>query len=255
MDKKDIRRSFSKASISYDEFAQLQRSAGLNLLKMLGSNNPAGVVLDLGCGTGFLTKELSRIVKGGAVIAMDIAVPMLEVARNKNECGFFCADIEKLPVKSGVVDYIFSNFALQWCMDLLTVFFQFRRVMKPDGQVFFSTFGPQTFQELKYAWAQVDSYSHVNAFYSAVDIQNFMEQAGLEICKIERITHQSYYPDVITLMKEIKGIGAHNMTQNRNKNITSKKQLNDLITAYEKYRINDKIPATYEVIYVTGKLA
>jgi malonyl-CoA O-methyltransferase len=255
MDKKDIRRSFAKASVSYDEFAKLQRNVGLNLLKMLENQIPAGVVLDLGCGTGFLTRELSRIADDGIIIAMDIAIPMLERARKKNKGGFFCGDIEKLPVGSGLIDCIFSNFALQWCVDLLTVFSQFRKVLKPDGQFFFSTFGPQTFWELKHAWAQVDDYSHVNHFYSVEEIQKFMRRAGLEVCKISNFNRQSYYPDVMTLMKEIKAIGAHNMTQNRNKNITSKKQLNELITAYEKFRINDKIPATYEVINIAGKLA
>ncbi len=255
MDKNDIRRSFSKASVSYDEFANLQRKVGLNLLEMLGNQIPTGVVLDLGCGTGFLTKELSRIAGGKTIIAMDIAVPMLEIARGKSGCCFFCADIERLPVGSESVDWIFSNLALQWCIDLPEVFFQFQRVLKPGGQFFFSTFGSRTFQELKQAWALVDNFSHVNHFYSIEDIRRFMEQAGLVICKIEKINLQSFYPDVITLMKEIKGIGAHNITQNRNRNLTGKKQLNDLISAYEKFRVNDKIAATFEVINVAGKLA
>ncbi len=255
MEKSNIQRSFARASVSYDEFANLQRKVGLNLLEMLAGQIPAGVILDLGCGTGFLTRELSRIVDHNKIIAMDLAFPMLEVAREKHGNQFFCADIERLPVRSEAIDWIFSNLALQWCVDLQKVFSQFRSVLKPGGQFFFSTFGPQTFQELKQSWAMVDDYSHVNHFYSVEQIQRFMGQAGLTTCQIECINQQSYYSNVVTLMKEIKGIGAHNMTQNRNRNITSKRQLHDLVAAYEKFRINGKICATFEIIYVAGKVA
>lgn len=253
LDKSNIIRSFAKASVSYDEFATLQRTVGSALLTMLDATKPSGVILELGCGTGFLTQRLNQIDGDKSIVAMDIALPMLEVANRKSDSHFFCADIESLPVNTGTIDWIFSNLALQWCTDLPAVFSEFRRVLKPDGQFLFSTFGSSTFQELKQAWAVVDDYSHVNDFFSMNQIHKSLELAGFTGLQIKNCKERSFYPDVLTLMREIKGIGAHNVTQNRKKNLTTRKQLNHLITAYEKFRVNDFLPATYDVIYAAGK--
>ncbi|MCK5190291.1 MAG: malonyl-[acyl-carrier protein] O-methyltransferase BioC, partial [Methylococcales bacterium] len=65
---------------------------------------------------------------------------------------------------------------------------------------------------------------------------------------------QSNYQAVIELMRELKGIGAKNMLAGRNKKTTSKTQMENMIKAYEKYRINKLIPATYEIIFVSARV-
>jgi malonyl-CoA O-methyltransferase len=51
-------------------------------------------------------------------------------------------------------------------------------------------------------------------------------------------------------MKELKYIGAHNVIEGRNKNITTKTALRRMIEAYELHRTDNLIPATFEVILV-----
>ena len=254
LDKISVKRSFAKASDSYDALAELQRHIGSGMLRQLDNSKLSGTILELGCGTGFMSRELDRYSGDKLIIAMDIAMPMLQVARRKCEVQLFCADIETLPVKDNSIDWIFSNLALQWCPDLQGVFSHFRRVLKPGGRFLFSTFGPQTLQELKQSWAKVDNYSHVNNFYSIPQLRRFLLQAGLQNIQIENWQNKSEYKDVMELMKQMKGIGAHNVTRGRNRGVTTKAHLHKLISVYEELRVNGCLPATFDVIYVAGKL-
>ena len=253
LDKINVKRSFAKASNTYDALAELQRNIGLKMLKQHDITELSGIILDLGCGTGFLTRELQQYPGDKTIIAMDNAMPMLQAAKRKCNVGFSCADIESLPVLDAGIDWIFSNLALQWCTDLPEVFENFKRVLKLDGRLIFSTFGPKTLQELKQAWAMVDNYSHVNDFYSVQQLRDFMQQAGLQNIQIENYQHKSEYSNVMALMKELKGIGAHNVTANRNRGFSTSAHLQNMTSAYEAFRENGYLPATFDVINVSAR--
>ncbi|MDI1277486.1 malonyl-ACP O-methyltransferase BioC [Methylobacter sp.] len=254
LDKAKIRQSFAAASVTYDGVAELQRTVGKALLDTIDTESLRGPLLDLGCGTGFLSAKLLAFAQ--PVIALDMALPMLQVTRTKladmPNVTYLCADAEQLPLAGQIVDGVFSNLALQWCINLDVVFTDIKRVLKPGGRLVFSTFGPQTLQELKAAWADVDDYNHVNDFYSEQQLAHFLQLAGYTEIKIETRLYRSSYGSVLALMKELKHIGAHNMIAGRNKNITTKTQMQRMIAAYERHRSGDRIPATYEAIMVTA---
>jgi len=147
---------------------------------------------------------------------------------------------------------VYSNLALQWCVNLEAVFTDIKRVLKPGGRLVFSTFGPQTLRELKSAWAEVDDYSHVNEFYSEQQLSRFLRLTGYTEIKIETKRYISSYKSAWALMKELKHIGAHNVIAGRNKSITTKTQMQRMIAAYEKHQSGDQIDATFEVIMVSA---
>ncbi|MGZ4968389.1 MAG: malonyl-ACP O-methyltransferase BioC [Methylobacter sp.] len=252
LDKTKIRQSFAAASMTYDNVAELQRTVGKALLDTVNAESLAGTLLDLGCGTGFLTAKLLKFTR--PVIALDIALPMLQVTRAKladsSSVSYLCADAEQLPLAEKTVDGVFSNLALQWCVNLGAVFADIKRVLKPGAQLVFSTFGPQTLQELKSAWAEVDDYNHVNEFYNEQQLVHFLQLAGYVEIKVETKIYVSRYNSVMALMKELKHIGAHNMIAGRNKNITTKLQMQRMIASYERYQVDDQVRATFEVIMV-----
>jgi malonyl-CoA O-methyltransferase len=254
LDKAKIRQSFSAASASYDGVAALQRNVGEALLNSIDRGNLNGTLLDLGCGTGFLTSGLLR--HASPVIALDIALPMVQVTRAKlagtANAGYVCADAEQLPLAAGSVDGVFSNLALQWCLNLDGVFTDIKRILKPGGRLVFSTFGPQTLKELKAAWTHADGYNHVNEFYSETQLTGFLRQAGFGNIAVENKTYISNYDSVVALMKELKHIGAHNVMSDRNKGLTTRTAMHTMMTAYERHRTDGRIPATFEVITVTA---
>lgn len=256
LDKSKIRQSFSAASTSYDGVAGLQRTVGKSLLAAVDTATLNGRVLDIGCGTGFLTGELLALSPGLSVVALDIALPMLQTARRKllgnADVHYVCADADALPLAERSIDHVFSNLALQWCSRPATVFDDIRRVLKPGGQLAYSTFGPQTLQELKAAWARVDSYSHVNAFYRPEELRCFLQQAGFRDINIASKSYLPRYESVPALMRELKGIGAHNVLAGRNRHITTKTAMHNMIAAYQRTSVGSGITATFDVITVTA---
>ena len=155
LDKTRIKQSFAAASVTYDSVAGLQRTVGKELLHSVDVTKLTGTLLDLGCGTGFLTGELLVHSNHETMIALDIALSMLQTTQSKladkRDIIYVCADAEQLPLSGQSIDSVFSNLALQWCRNLEAVFTGLKRALKPDGQLVFSTFGPQTLQELKSA--------------------------------------------------------------------------------------------------------
>jgi malonyl-CoA O-methyltransferase len=258
LDKSLIKRSFAAASMTYDSVAGLQRAVGKELLRSIDAAKLTGTLLDLGCGTGFLTSELLAHSNHETMIALDIALSMVQTTQSKLadklNIIYLCADAEQLPLAGQSIDSVFSNLALQWCRNLEAVFSGLKRALKPEGQLVFSTFGPQTLHELKSAWAEVDSYNHVNAFYSEEQLKHFLQQAGFKNSQIKSKLYTSRYDSVWMLMQALKHLGAHHVIAGRNKKITTRTAMQQMIAAYEKYRISGQIPATFEVIIVTAKV-
>jgi len=141
---------------------------------------------------------------------------------------------------------------IQWCDDLDAVFAEIARVLKPGGLLLFSTFGPGTLAELREAWSASDSSNHVNHFFDPHALGSALMQAQLSepVLDVDRIVAR--YPDVMTLMRELKAIGAHNVTQGRARGLTGRSRLAAMTLAYETQRRDGKIPATWEVIHATA---
>ncbi|WP_411728045.1 malonyl-ACP O-methyltransferase BioC [Methyloglobulus sp.] len=251
-----IKQSFATASASYDSVALLQRNVGRTLLQRIEVIGQLDTVVDLGCGTGFLINEFlgQKICTPEQVVAMDIAVPMLQIARNKlkNNCSvaYLCADAEFLPFQPRSVDLLISNLAFQWCDNLEKVFSDVKRILKPEGRFFFTIFGSSTLHELKSAWGEVDDYTHVNTFYSGTQLTDFLNQAGFQQVELEICSYVSTYESVWELMTELKQLGARTVMAGCNKQFTSKAAMQRMICAYQKQDENDLVPATFEVLMV-----
>lgn len=252
LDKNKVRRSFAAAAGTYDELAELQRQVGLELLRLFPVKVGGGPILDVGCGTGFLTHQLlSADTK--QLLALDIALPMLQISRQKYPAmltGYVCADAEKLPFANNSIEQIYSNLALQWAQDLSATFEGFKQVLRADGRLVLATFGPKTLHELKAAWAAVDDYVHVNDFLSAEQIECCLVNAGFtEIC-VKSVLFQTQYPSVEALMRELKGIGAHNVNQQRNHKLTTRSQLQNMIRHYQSQMTENVIIASYDILLI-----
>ena len=86
------------------------------------------------------------------VIALDRSQSMLQYAlAESTSCKPLCADAEQLPLRHQSVDLIFANFLLPWQEDIQSLLREWRRVLRPDGLLMLTAFGPDTMQECK-AW-------------------------------------------------------------------------------------------------------
>lgn len=259
LDKRLVRDSFDRAAGGYDEVAILQREVGRRLLERLDliKLQPRTIV-DIGAGTGELGTALRKRYKESEVILLDLAPRMLKLARQRRGLverwfgrqRFVCSDAEQLPLADNSVDMVFSNFAIQWCNDLDRAFAEFQRVLRPGGLLLFTTFGPDTLTELRQAWRAVDAAVHVNSFIDMHDIGDALMRAKLvePVMDAERLTLT--YTDGMGVMRDLKAMGAHNVTSGRHHGLTGKRKLKQMLAAYEQFRNNaGLLPATYEVVY------
>ena len=254
LDKQRVRASFAKASNSYDGMAALQRKVGKHLFSRM-SVLEKFEILDLGSGTGFFTQLIAEANQAANIYALDLALPMLHKTRNREQCkkvALVCADAEQLPFIDNSMQLVSSNLALQWCQNLEPLFAGIHRVLENEGSFVFSTFGEGALKELKKAWAEVDDYPHVNDFCSDVVIQAALEKAGFFDIQIESYTYYSEYKNVLDLMRELKGIGAHNASLARKKTLTSKGDMRQLFAAYPE-ESGGGIKASFEIVYVVAK--
>lgn len=251
VDKRRVRASFGRAALNYDSFATLQRKIGDTLFNYLGEQGLKGgsTLLDLGAGTGYCSRQLVGL--GDSVIALDIASAMLTLSNTYSSPNIFhvCGDAELIPLADRSVDLVFSNLAIQWCIDLDQLFSEIFRILTPGGILAFSSFGPDTLHELKAAWTKVDDCSHVNSFYPPSLISRAMRRTGLTDSLLEREALFISYESVFQLMRELKAIGAHNATDGRPHGLTGKQKMARMVSEYEDSMRGTEIVATFDVLY------
>ena len=212
-------------------------------------------ILDAGCGTGHGSFGLQKRFKSAQVYSLDIALNMLQQTQLQrpflqkilNKQQLLCADIESLPIASDSMDLAWSNLALQWCNDLDAAFTEVARVLQPESLFVFSTFGPDTLKELRAATS--NGHTHVSRFIDMHDIGDALIRAGFSTPVLDVEHYTLTYDDVKGVMKDLKNIGAHNATQGRARGLQGKGFLSNLTQQYEQFRANNKLPATFEVVY------
>lgn len=248
-----VAESFSRAADSYDSAAQLQRNIGTALLATLPASM-TGTVLDIGCGTGFVTGQLlQKYASSIDVVALDFAAGMLD-RTHQQYASALCvqADMEYPPFADNSASWIVSNLALQWASDVTKCFQQWRRVLQPDGHLLFATFLPGTLRELESSWQAVDESVHVNHFVEKTVLVSALQNAGFASVEAVCATHTLYYSELAELTRELKSIGARNMNHGQPAGLTGKRRWQQLQAAYEALRSARGLPATYEVLYVSA---
>lgn len=245
------RSGFDRAAKTYDDAALLQREIGGRLVERLDyvRLNPQ-LVLDLGCGTGKISQALLSRYPQAAVMGVDLALAMVETTKQRTGIAGVCADVQQLPFQDECAELLISNLMLQWCNDLVAVFQECARVLRPEGLFTFTTFGPDTLHELRHSWGQVDGYTHASRFVDMHDVGDALLAAGFRDPVMDREVITVTYPAVKGLLQDLKAIGANNATLGRNRGLTGKQRLQAFYQAYEAYQLEDGLyPATYEVIY------
>jgi malonyl-CoA O-methyltransferase len=259
LDKRAVRRSFDRAAATYDAAAVLQHEVCRRSLERLDFIRHAPArILDAGCGTGNAWRGLAQRYPAARMVALDLAPGMLRQASTavpwlqrllRRGPLTVCGDLERLPLAGGSIDLAWSNLALQWVNVLPQAFAEMRRVLAPGGLFLFTTFGPDTLQELRAAQAGMDGHTHVSRFIDMHDIGDMLVKCGFADPVIDMETFTLTYDDVRAVMRDLKAIGAHNAAADRPPALSGKQWLAAVERNYETFRRDGKLPATFEVIY------
>lgn len=268
--KKKVAQAFSNAAHTYDGVAQLQRDVADQLFKIHSCYN--GSIADIGCGTGYCSQKLQEHKSASieSLVSIDLSEKMLVYARRKMiniknienakkikittdiEHIWACGDMENLPLGNQTMNGLVSSLCVQWSDNLMRVFDEAHRVLKPKGWFLLATLGPKTLYELADAWRQADpNYVHVNSFLPHADVLDYAAQSGFYMQDFVSEKRIVKYNHAIDLMRELKALGAHNVNTGSNRGLTGRKTLRALTKSYEPFRGKDGLlPATYDVIYL-----
>lgn len=98
---------------------------------------PGCRVLDVGCGTGLLTRELDASVE---VVGLDLSPEMIELARKGRPSGTWQVHSyhQPIPPKLGHFDVVLAVGCLDFCDDLRRVLQHFGSALKPEGRMLFT---------------------------------------------------------------------------------------------------------------------
>ncbi|MEW6381562.1 MAG: malonyl-ACP O-methyltransferase BioC [bacterium] len=277
INKKNVQRNFSAAAANYDRVSGLQREVSRLLLSCLPvSFCGAARVLDIGTGTGLALLDLAASFPDSEFHGLDISYGMIRQAlrtatRAPTSCAlsvanrmfFLQADAERLPYCSSVFDLALSNLTYQWVADHGQAFGEVCRILKPGGKFAFSTFGQGTLAELHTAFRQAcrklkgeeaPPQSHGQEFLTLGELEAVLRDCGFSRLKVRECALPRIYPDVRSLLMELKATGASNATLSRSAGLGGRKVLQEMQNYYEQHFHNGQgILATYQVILVQGE--
>jgi malonyl-CoA O-methyltransferase len=245
MSKHAVRRAFDRAAASYDSAATLQRRVCQLLLEQLAPQAPSRI-LDAGCGTGYAINLLANRWPDSNIVAADFAPAMVATAG-----GGVCTDIEVLPFAAAAFDLYWSSLSIQWC-DTHRAIAEAARVLAPGGHLAVSSLAPGTLAELDAAFAGTDKNRHVLIFHPTEVIASACQNSELANVKLEQHTVCLHHPNLTSLLRELKALGANQVVAGRRPGLMGRRAWQAMEQRYEIRREASGLPATFKVILCTA---
>ena len=216
-------------------------------------------ILDAGCGDGDGARGLAERYPDAQLVGLDFAYPMLRAACSRDpwlrrvlkrpRTDYLCADFASVPLPAASVDLAWSSLALHYAGDPQPVLTELRRVLKVEGLLMFSCYGPDTLKELKSAFAAHDSAPHVHRFIDMHDLGDMLSACGYSAPVMDMEIITLTYTDIDALFVDLRATGQQNMSAERRRGLTGKGVLRAMRIEYEKLRRDGRLPASFEIIY------
>ena len=214
-------------------------------------------VLDLGCHSGELGPMLRRQAAPALLVQADLSRRMVARAGGRAR---IVADEEWLPIRADSLDLVVSALSLHWANDLPGALVQIRQALRPDGLLLAAMLGGDTLFELREAFLQAEAgreggvRPHVSPFPDVETLGALLQRTGfaLPVVDSDRITVT--YKSAEALMHDLRAMGETNATQGRARHFARRETLRALEACYRGAfgHVDGRIPATFQVLYLTG---
>jgi malonyl-CoA O-methyltransferase len=272
-----VRRLFAEpARVVESEFLRREIATRMHERLQLVRLAPARV-LDAGCGTGADLPALQKQFPKAQVIGMDAAEAMLQASAARRtaalssmnrllsqwlpsslstargvDAGLACGDFSCLPLAPGALDLVWSNLALHWHPQPDRVFAEWRRVLRVDGLLMFSCFGPDTFSQLRRAFAAASCGAADRRVLPFVDMHDFGDMlinAGFSTPVMDMETITVTYETVERLLADVRAWGG-NPLADRRRGLLGRHGFARVTQALERGGgAGGTIPLTFEIVY------
>jgi len=203
--------AFSAAAQTYDDRADVQRDAAQGVAHRIMAlplpERPR--ILEIGCGTGFLSAALNAFPAADLVLS-DISESMLNRCRQRlgdSPARFLVMDGEEPEAAGTGFDLICSSFAFQWFNDLAGSLERLAALLSPGGHLVFATLGAESFHEWRQAHAELNLRSAVRDYPTGNTLSRMLPKSGDG--KIEEEHMVRDYADARAFLEHLKRIGAH----------------------------------------------
>jgi len=228
-------------------------------------------VLDAGCGEGADWLGLRGAYPHAQLLAIDGALSMLKKARLglptparfaqwMAQLGLrsqqpalapdlLCADFGCLPLASGSVDLVWSNLALHWHPEPDQVLIEWARVLRAEGVLMFSCFGPDSFTEFRQALQKAEAPGRLLPFVDLHDYGDMLVQAGYATPVMDMEKIRLTYSTTDQLLEDLRAFGG-NPLFTRPQGLTGKRLWSRVLAALEASRNPaGQLNLTIEVVY------
>jgi len=252
MDKRTLVKNFSKYAHTYDKHADIQRRAARGLLGLIKKRDIADI-LELGSGTGNYTLLLKKEFAKARIKAVDISGKMVEVAAEKIKdlnVEFMVEDAETIDL-AGSFDLVTSNACFQWFEDLDGALVRYKNLLKDDGKILFSIFGPATFHELNTSLGCLAGGISAGAgnFVGREEIKDMLDKNFKKV-SVKEVKFKKTFSCLRDLLNEIKYTGTNGNGLDGKVFFTPRilRRLEEIYLGRFK-----QIRATYQVFYCFGE--
>ena len=164
-------------------------------------------VIDIGCGAGGHAKLIKQM-GASKVVGIDVNERMIALAQSSqgdgSEIDFMVADGKNLPVESGSMDVVFTNFVIHYFPSAIEIFQEIGRVLKSKGHVI-ATFNITDVEAgFEYLYNQTmpirlgkgaDAIVVQNLIKSRLEIEQAIKEAGFDVVREQELDHPNAIVD------------------------------------------------------------
>ena len=261
VDQVQVRRRFARAAAGYGEGDFFAREIDRRMQERLDFVRlEPRCIVDLGCSRGGSLAGLRERYPEARTVGVDLVPEMLQAAAQPRspwprwlklgrDSGptLLAADACRLPLKGGSAGLVWSNLLLHWLDDPLPALAEAHRVLEVGGLLMFSTLGPDTFKELRAAFA--DGYAHTQRTIDMHDLGDMLVETGFADPVMDMEVVCLTYDSFDTMLAELRAAGSSCAMRARSHGLTGRGTWAAARAAYERLRADGKLPATFEVVY------
>lgn len=204
-----MRKAFDSAADTYDAAAPVQRAVAKRLAQKIAALPlpPRPRILEIGCGTGFLTQALRERLPGADWLVTDLSPRMLEACRARigaDGTEFRIMDGERPDLEPAGFDLVCSSLAVQWFTELGPALERLTALLAPGGWLAVSTLAEGTLEDWRSAHAELGLSGGGPGYPSAESVAGLLGPRG----RVETLTVVQAHADARAFLDDLKAIGA-----------------------------------------------
>lgn len=218
-----VKHSFNKAAKTYDQYAQIQVTAGETLIDFLQIfADDFTDVIDVGCGTGQVTKLLAKEVFYKNLEAIDIAESLLPSTPQSAHLPihFHAGDFNAITQRDKKYDLIFSNMSLHWSECFSETIAELNNALADDGILAFSI-------PLQGTFSEIENTFNINQFFDLETISQLLASLNFRVLYLNKQHYSTHFQDTHTALRSIKNTGANYVYARKQKSLLGKSALLD----------------------------